>query len=178
MSLSLGSRAVTNATLHGGGGLIEHAFERLRADAIDVVGEQSDFRDAAFGDVVAEVGRDHDDAFVEPVAHFVDGAARIVLEGDVDGLRSRLQREQLFDDAARIESVILLDDDDRQMLELALERIADDHEINDRHQDDGDQRDRIARQLLQVAAHDCEEFEPEHRELLSAAAASRRRRTS
>src|ERR1035437_10796490 len=49
------------------------------------------------------------------------------------------------------------------MLELALEGIAHYHEIKDRHEDNRYQRDRIAHQLLEIAAHDGEELQPEHR---------------
>src|SRR5258708_33005210 len=112
---------------------------------------------------MAEVRRYYHGALEAPIADFVDRITGVALEGDIHRLRPGLQREQLFDDPPRVQSVILLDHDYRQMPQLALERIPDDYQINDRHQDDRDQRDRVARELLQITAHDCEELESEHR---------------
>ena len=65
-----------------------------------------------------------------------------------------LQRLQLLDHAASVVAMILADDRDRKMLQVAVEGIADDDEVHNRHQDGRQQRERIARQLEQVAPHD------------------------
>ncbi len=130
------------------------ARERGRAELIRVVLYQCDRRTLACKQVTREVRRDRDDA-VDAAFAQIDQRAALVGVGH-RFVRARIGRDSL---QHRVELhgrhvPVVIDDADLEVLDLAAERVAEDHELHQRHRERHDDERRVGFEPPQIALDD------------------------
>ena len=116
--------------------------ERGEDEVVGVVGDQGDAWRVALQRTAREAGRNDQGAVDPAVAQVRQRRAAVRVVHEVDRVRARRHRVRQLADADRRHAVVLIDDGQLEVLDVAAERIAEDDQLHERedHRHDDQQR--------------------------------------
>ena len=133
---------------------VQKVPDRFGRDVVRVVEEEADLRPCLERHLPAEIRRDDESRLVRSLLDSADGFPLVVQEREQNRFGARLDGAQILQNALRGGARILVHHRDREVRQLSLEGVSQDHEVDERHQDAHRDHDRVALELQQVPFDD------------------------
>ena len=130
--------------------------ERGRHEPVGVVLDQRDARVVLVEDAPREVGRNGEHAVEMAVTERSHGVADVAVWIDLERPRARRHRTRHLPQLDRRHAAVLIDHAELEMAHGAPERVAEDHELDDGHDQRHDDQRRTPPKPAELAFHDGE----------------------